>query len=696
MKRKISLLTATFLALSLTGSYAAENVAALFSPIARGAQSDESAYFVITDRFANGSTANDFGGFATDTYESGFDDTSDVKYHGGDFLGMAEKLPYLKGLGFTSVWVTPPVKQRTMQGSSSAFHGYWGLDFTTIDPHLGSEAEFKSFVDKAHGLGMKVIIDIVVNHTADVIEYTTDNSYVDHKTVPYKDAAGNAFDPLKVAGKSTFPQLSATQSFAKQPILTSQNATIKKPAFLNDVTNYHNRGDSTWSGTSVLDGDFFGLDDLFTEKPEVVQGWIEVWSDWIRKYGIDGFRIDTAKHVNPEFWREFIPAILKTAKSVGKNDFPIYGEVFDGDPIATSKFVREQSFPGVLDFPFQSVITNFITSGTGAERLADLFNADDLYTTATTSAYGLTTFLGNHDMGRIGMFIDNSSGSDAETLKKSELANALLFLLRGGPAIYYGDEKGMTGSGGDRAARQDMFATKVSYWQDEKRIGGMPIGNASAFTVINPLERQISQLQAAISANPALRSGTQQMRYAQGSLFAVTRYLNGQEYVIAFNTGDKAAESKFKVTTVSSKWKTLNGSAISYSGSKDNLSVKLEPLSYVVLKAANTFKAKAAPTIKMNSPRVDFALDYLLEISATTTGDEYNQVNFLMREPGKNWSNIGTSDRKTLKSGVADSNLYRVFIEPLKFAKGTQLEFVAILKNAAGKSVVSKIVKTTT
>ena len=693
MKRKIFALTSIFLSISLSASYAADNLTSLFSPIARGAQSDESAYFVLTDRFSNGNTANDFGGFATDNYDSGFDDTSDMNYHGGDFVGLMAKLPYLKGLGFTSVWVTPPVKQQTMQGRTAAYHGYWGLDFTTIDPHLGTEAEFKTFVDKAHALGIKVIIDIVVNHTADVIQYTTDNNYIDHKSAPYRDASGVAFDPIKLAGKSSFPLLSATKSFAKEPVLTSQNSNIKKPAFLNDVTNYHNRGDSTWSGTSVLDGDFYGLDDLFTEKPEVVKGWIEVWSDWIRKFGIDGYRIDTAKHVNPEFWNEFIPAILGAAKAAGKTDFPIYGEVFDGDPIATSKFVREQSFPGVLDFPFQSVVTSFVTSGTSAEKLTDLFNADDLYTTASTSAYGLTTFLGNHDMGRIGMFIENSAGNDAEALKKSQLANALLFLLRGGPALYYGDEKGMTGSGGDRAARQDMFATKVSDWQDEKRIGASPIGVASAFDTINPLETQITQLQSVIAANPALRSGTQQIRFAQGSLFAATRYLNGQEYVIAFNAGSKSAEGKFKVSTLGSKWKVLNGAATAYSASKENFAIKLDPQSYVVLKADSAFKSKVTPAIKINTPRSDFALDYLLEISATATGDEYNQVNFMMREVGKNWVNLGTADRKTFKSGIADANLYRVYIEPLKFAKGTQLEFVAILKNAAGKTVTSKIVK---
>lgn len=694
MRSKVALITAVFLAFGLGTSSAAENIASLATNVARGAQSDESAYFVITDRFANGDTSNDSGGMKAGSFDSGFDPANDVMYHGGDFKGMTTKLDYLQKLGFTSVWVTPPIKQQTIQGTSSAFHGYWGLDFTTVDPHLGTEAEFKSFVDKAHGLGMKVIIDIVVNHTADVIQYSTDNSYVEWKGAPYKDANGTAFDITKFAGKADFPKLSASKSFAKLPSVPEALANIKKPAFLNDVTNYHNRGDSTWSGTSVFDGDFMGLDDLFTEKPEVVAGWIQVWSDWITKFGIDGLRIDTAKHVNPEFWRAFIPAILKVAKSVGKTDFPIYGEVFDSNPIATAKFVRDQSFPGVLDFPFQNVVTSFVTGDSGADKLVELFNADDMYTTATTSAYGLTTFLGNHDMGRIGMFIAGSSNGDPEVaLAKSKLANSLLFLLRGGPAIYYGDEKGMAGSGGDASARQDMFATEVAYWQVENRIGSDPIANKSSFDSVNPLETQISQMQAVIKANPALRSGTQQIRLASGSTFVVTRFTNGQEYAVVFNAGAKAAEAKFKVSTSGAKWQVINGAALSQVSAKDTLTVKVAPYSYAVLKASTLFKAGATPTIKLNAPRSDYALDYLLEISASVAGDEYNQVTFLMREVGKAWENIGTADRRTIKTAVADAGLYRVYIEPRNFPSGTNLEFVSIVKNAAGKSVVSKIKK---
>jgi len=147
------------------------------------------------------------------------------------------------------------------------------------------------------------------------------------------------------------------------------------------------------------------------------------------------------------------------------------------------------------------------------------------------------------------------------------------------------------------------------------------------------------------------------------------------------------------VSTTGSTWQVLHGSALSLSAAKDQITTKVAGQSYLLLKAATKFASKAIPTIKLNAPRTDYVLDYLLEISATASGDGYNQVNFQMREKGKSWVNIGTSDRRTVKSGVAAANLYRVFIEPLKFAKGTELEFVAIMKTASGKTVTSQIVK---
>ena len=291
------------------------------------------------------------------------------------------------------------------------------------------------------------------------------------------------------------------------------------------------------------------------------------------------------------------------------------------------------------------------------------------------------------------MFINSAASNDADALAKSKLANALLFLLRGGPALYYGDEKGMIGRGGDKAARQDMFPTLVSYWQDEKRIGSDSIGTRSAFDVQNPLEDQITAMQSIIKANPALRSGTQQIRFNNSEVFATTRYLNGQEYAVIFNSGDTAQEIKFNVSTSGSKWTPILGTALSSSGSGANLTVKVGPTNYVVLKAASKFSTKLVPVITLNLPRSDFAMDYLLEISSTVKGDEYNQVTYLVREAGKSWVNIGTADHRTVKGDTAIAGLYRVFLEPRNYASGTNLEFVSVVKNAANKTAVSKIIK---
>ena len=116
-------------------------------------------------------------------------------------------------------------------------------------------------------------------------------------------------------------------------------------------------------------------------------------------------------------------------------------------------------------------------------------------------------------------------------------------------------------------------------------------------------------------------------------------------------------------------------------------------ISFVVLKAAAKFKAKLAPAITLNIPRLDYAMDYLLELSSTVKGSEYNQVTFLVREVGKSWINVGTSDRRTVKGDTSAAGLYRLFIEPRNYASGTNLEFVSIVKNAANKTAVSKIVK---
>ncbi|HEY5979961.1 MAG TPA: alpha-amylase family glycosyl hydrolase, partial [Microlunatus sp.] len=288
----------------------------------RNGLTKERFYFLMADRFANGSTANDRGGLTGDRLATGYDPADKGFYHGGDLKGLTDKLDYIKGMGTTAIWLTPSFKNRPVQGSganvSAGYHGYWITDFTQIDPHLGTNDDMKGLIAAAHAKGMKVFFDIITNHTADVISYQQNQyTYISKAAQPYKDANGNAFDDAPIADTSAFPPLNL-QSFPYTPVFpTPADATAKSPAWLNDRTMYHNRGDSTFEGENSNYGDFFGLDDLFTERPEVLTGMEDIYKSWV-DFGVDGFRIDTVKHVNMAFWQGFGPTILNHAKAVGK------------------------------------------------------------------------------------------------------------------------------------------------------------------------------------------------------------------------------------------------------------------------------------------------------------------------------------------------------------------------------------------
>jgi len=634
------------LALSLFGQAAvAANVTNLAGKVLRQETSNESIYFIMVDRFENGDPANDNAGFIAGDPTGGFDPTDIGYWHGGDLKGVTKHLNYVKSMGFTSIWITPPVKQKYIQESSAAYHGYWGLDFTTVDPHLGSEADLTEMVARAHELGLKVIIDVVANHTADVIYY--DNS---------------------------------------KPKILASEANSKKPDWLNNINNYHNIGIS--QGT---DSDFFGLDDIATENPEVIEGWIKVWSDWINNFDIDGFRIDTFKHVNPEFWLKVIPAIKEVALKKGKTDFLVFGEVFEPSPYVTSTFVRTKQIASLLDFPFQERVSRFAKYGTNTIELVGLFNADDLYTTPTTNAYGLITFLGNHDMGRIGYQIRSAVLDNDLTgaLDRAKLANALLFLLRGSPALYYGDEKGMAGTGGDKQARQDMFPTQVAAWQSQARIGADPIGTASSFAQVHPLEIQIQELQTLIAANPALRDGTQQVRTTVGDVFVVTRFADDQEYFVAFNGSDEAAKAKFSVATTGSTWEALNGRC----SLSSPMEITVPARDYCVFKASKKYVAPKKLSVDLSLKNRDLLFNDGIALTAAVPGGGYNTVNFSYRKKGGKWISVGTAEKRTVKDSATKAGFYRVYLMKAGLKSGTEVEVIAVARNTSGAIASSKIVK---
>ena len=368
--RALLVLVCTVLVLVAPGVAAADRATARHS--LRAPVTGESFYFVMADRFENGTTANDDGGLGSDRLVSGFDPTHKGFYHGGDLRGLLDRIDYIQDLGTTAIWLTPSFKNKAVQledGPSAGYHGYWITDFTQIDPHLGTNADLRALVEAAHRRGMKVYFDIITNHTADVIDYREGKrpAYVSKDESPYRDASGRVFDDRDYAGTNRFPALDPDVSFPFTPFNPPGSENLKVPAWLNDVTLYHNRGNTTFVGENSLYGDFFGLDDLFTEHPRVVRGLTDVYKTWIRDFGVDGFRIDTMKHVNDEFWQAFAPDVLEYARRQGKREFFMFGEVFDTTRPFTSHFTTRDEVQAVIDFPFQAAAQRF-AGELGADR----------------------------------------------------------------------------------------------------------------------------------------------------------------------------------------------------------------------------------------------------------------------------------------------------------------------------------------
>ena len=569
---------------------------------------DEVIYFVLPDRFENGDQANDRGGLTGNRLVTGFDPSSKGFYHGGDLKGLMKRLDYIQGLGATALWVGPVFKNKPVQGApggeSAGYHGYWITDFTQVDPHFGTNADFKALVDAVHARGMKFYMDIVVNHTADVIQLAECSNQLDcpyHSIADYPYLRRGGVNGAPINGGFTGEEDGSAANFAhlRDPSyaytirIPPSERNIKVPAWLNDPIYYHNRGNSTFRGESSTMGDFSSLDDLFTENPRVIDGMIAIYGNWIDKFGIDGFRIDTAQHVNPEFWQKFVPAMLERAKARGIPNFHMFGEVAtsDMDPAHTAVNTRRDKLPSVLDFSFARAVVDVASGVAGTDEMAKLFRADPLYAGGNEGALRLPTFIGNHDAGRFPMLMRALAPKLAgdELLKRDMLGQAMLLTLRGVPTIYSGDEQGFVGKGGDQDARQDMFASRVASYNSEALLGTTATTATSSFNTGHPIYREIAQLAHIRTSHAALTRGLQRIRFAseKPGLFAVSRFdpASGREILLMFNTSPTAIHQNVRVETRSAAFETLAGTCPAKAAAPGTVTVDLPPLGYAVCNA---------------------------------------------------------------------------------------------------------------
>ena len=450
---------------------------------------DEVIYQVLVDRFDNGDKSNDFnirpGALA--------------RYQGGDWRGLENRIDYLEALGVTTVWISPIVRNVETDADIDAYHGYWAQDLTQLNPHFGSIADLRRLSRALHARGMKVVLDIVTNHMGQAFFYDMNlNGRPDivisgsgqplpgDGPVPpkgYPDATSHTsaifrtteFDPdYDPRGVQAVTSLGRS---GRAPIIFVDDPSINRvppqPGILARLDAYHARGRITDYNIreQVLFGDFpGGLKDVATENPEVRQVMIDSYARWVEEADLDGFRIDTIKHVEDDFWPVFAKGVRDRIHPQGKTNFFMFGEAFDGDDVLLGSYTKgDDNLDSVFYFSqHYTAFRDVFVYAHDPSRQGPTRNIENLWSQRaqnygltpktkganTVPAKALVNFIDNHDVARF-LFFANGD--------KLALRNALTFLLteEGVPCIYYGTEQDFAG-GNDPANREVLWPTNFA------------------------------------------------------------------------------------------------------------------------------------------------------------------------------------------------------------------------------------------
>ena len=427
---------------------------------------DEVIYQVLVDRFANGDLNNDYN----------VNLEAPARYHGGDWQGLIDRLGYLEALGVTALWISPVVKNVEEDAGVSGYHGYWTQDFGAVNPHFGDMYKLRELVDACHARGMKVILDIVTNHVGQLFYYDINgNGQPDEAVFGGGDGTSPVthvseydpdFDPQGIQSETSLGQAGPAEiRFFHVPELNRMPP--EPPEFQNP--DWYNRMGRVWDwnhAEQVLLGDFpGGLKDLKTTHPDVRTALIEAFARWVEIADFDGFRIDTLKHVEHDFWEEFCPAIRARLARHGKTNFFLFGEAFDGDDALIGSF----TFNGGVDSVFQfaqkfQIYDDVFKYGAPTQKVADLLAlrgehyGTEAHPGGVVDAEGngllptqvLVNFIENHDIPR---FL-----YDAPDLAAFHSALFHLLTFDGIPSLYYGSEQEFSG-GNDPHNREDLWDT---------------------------------------------------------------------------------------------------------------------------------------------------------------------------------------------------------------------------------------------
>ena len=412
---------------------------------------DAVLYFVVLDRFANGNRAND----------AEVDVNAKGTFHGGDLAGLTEHLDEIASLGVTALWITPVVDNIDSFVTGAGFpdwgyHGYWADDFTKLDPRFGTEGELKTLVDAAHRRGMRVLLDVVYNHAGYNSRYMRDPK-------------------------------------TKLWLRSNENGTCGN----DDITSC-----------------VAGLPDFKTELQEVRDYLFDAHLGLAKRTGLDGFRLDTVKHVTHDFWRQHR---ARVTSELGE-DFFLLGEVWGGDAQSLDPWFAGDEMDGGFDFSFQGSALGWL-QGRGRTVAFDRYLKSR---EKVRGGYLLSHFLSSHDV-RGGL---NILEGDKELFR---LAALLQFTTQGLPMIYYGEE--VARPGGD--------------WPDNR--GDMPWGARDILpgkgkARDEAMRADYTKLIAIRKAHPALSRGAHTTISTDGDLLVFARKYENDEVLVAVNRGSESAQ----------------------------------------------------------------------------------------------------------------------------------------------------------
>ena len=523
MIKRTLICSALLATLAIGGGFSAPAISAETAADSTYDFRQETIYFVFLDRFSDGDATNNSG-----NNPQTYDPNNLKKYVGGDIRGLINKLPYLKSLGITAIWITPPVDNADNLdvNGGAGYHGYWGKDFFRVDEHLGTMDDFKELSQLMHSpeYNMKLVLDYAPNHS----NGNDENEY----GAIYRDGAYiTNYDTDVAAGTNWY---------------------------------HHNGGVTDWNNWyQVRNHNLFNLSDFNQSNPEVYNYLLDGAKFWIDA-GVDAIRIDAIKHMDKEFIQQWTGDIYNYASTIGRDGFYFFGEWFGASATTTTGIdgyaidYANNSGSALLDFGFRDTLERVLVGRSG-NTMQTLNSYLETRSTVFTSDDWQVVFMDNHDMARISTALrstantfgpgNNEAGgghSESFAQKRVDLGLVATMTVRGIPAIYYGTEHysanfttnafGQVGS--DPYNREVM----PSFAQDSE-----------AFKIIQALT-------ALRKTSPAIQQGSYSQKWLNDDILVYERKFKDDVVLVALNRGAATSISVSALSLADNYYTSLVGS----------------------------------------------------------------------------------------------------------------------------------------